>query len=264
MNTTTFLNIALEAAESAEKVMMAHFGGIKQFEWKADRTPVSKADLATEKAIIESIKSKLPRHKFFGEETSTEGNSYAPEDFVWIIDPIDGTINYVHGIPFFASQIALAHKGEILVGVTNIPGQKMLLHAQTGKGAFCNGTKLSVSSQDTISECFSCHGTVRYFDKIGQISNLVRLMNMMKNRGYEDSYVYSLVASGRIDLHLHAHVKLWDIAAAKIIVEEAGGKMTDLKGNEIKIDYTSEPFSILCSNGIIHDKIIEIWNQLKN
>ncbi len=254
MQKSEFLKTALEAVKKAEDIIMQYYASGKlDTELKEDMSPVTVADKEVEKAIIETIRSRFPEHSILGEES---GKNKKDSEYLWIIDPIDGTKNYMRNIPIFAIEIALMKDGEVIMGVSNAPVLKELLYAEKGNGAYLNGRKISVSRTGDIRKAYVCFGGIKHFKK--RIENLIRLSEItMASRGYGDFFAYHLLAQGNTDIMIDCHTNIWDIAAVSIIVEEAGGKFTDIKGNPVteKID------SALATNGKMHDEVVKMLNE---
>ena len=161
-STSQFLKVALEATQKAEEVIMHYYSRSITAESKADGTPVTAGDTEAEKVIIETIATEFPTHGFLGEES---GNTCSKTPYIWIIDPIDGTKNYVRHIPLFATQIALMKDNKLILGVSNAPILKELLYAEKGCGAFMNAQKINVTEISKVPEAMICHGGLRYFNK---------------------------------------------------------------------------------------------------
>ncbi len=249
-NPSEFLKIALEATHIAEEIITHYYSRGVSPESKADGTPVTLADTEAEKAIIETISAQFPDHGFLAEE-SGETNSECP--YVWIVDPIDGTKNYIRHIPLFATQIALMKDNRPVLGVSNSPMLKELLYAEKNCGAFMNNQSINVTRISKIPNAMICHGDLKYFDEKGILANLRNLIHdAYRSRGYGDFYMYHLLASGRADIVIEAAIKIWDIAALAIIVEEAGGMITDTRANPI----CQSTNSIVATNGILHQQIL--------
>ncbi len=249
---TPFLKIAIEAAEAAQVVIKKYYAGDFEIEIKPDETPVTVADVETEKTIKKIILDAFPDHGFFGEET---GKVNENADYNWLIDPIDGTKSFVRGYPFFSTQIALMHKGELIMGVSNSPEFNELAYAEKGFGAWLNGQQINVSDIDSIKKSTLSLGNIASIASKPQwqrVGDLVSSVNRI--RGYGDFYHYHLLASGKIELILESDVNILDIAALAVIVREAGGVFTDLKGDELSLDSTS----VLASNNRdIHSKVLK-------
>jgi len=252
-----FLSVALEASQAAEDIIMSYFYDDFKVTLKKDHTPVTIADKQAELAIKKILKKNFPSHDFLGEET-WEHSKVHEREYLWIIDPIDGTKNFVRQLPFFGTQIALMRKGEIVLGVSNVPVLKELMYAVKGQGAFLNGRKAQVSTVSNFKDAFVCYGNLKYFEKHNYIEPLLRLARECRHtREYGDCWMYHLLAQGKIEMALEAENKIWDIAASKIIVEEAGGKFTEFGGGRI----TKDSISGAATNGVLHKKFLEYFNK---
>ena len=245
-----FLSVALEAASKAETVIMDYYSGRIASELKADGTPVTVADTEAERIIIETITNECLDHGFLGEES---GDMHSDSPYVWIIDPIDGTKNYIRHIPLFATQIALMKEDKLILGISNAPAMGELLCAEKECGAFLNNRRINVTNVGQFDEAMICHGGLKYFNEKGILANLFNLANdVHRTRGFGDCYMYHLLASGRADAVIEAAISIWDIAALTVIVEEAGGTVTNLRGEPI--DKNTD--SILATNGFLHQQIL--------
>ena len=251
-----FLTVALEAAKNAEDIITAYYtGDAMKVEMKADETPVTLADRGAEKAIRETIKQAFPDHGFLGEEYGIEKGS---SPYVWIIDPIDATKNYIRKIPIFGTQIALMEGDELILGVSNAPLLNELLYAEAGSGAFLNGEPITVSSVTQPDDAMVCHGGLKWFVEEGTFPGIYNFINdAARTRGFGDFYMYHLVASARADAVVEAAISIWDIAAITVIVREAGGKVTDIQGQAI----TTDTNSLVATNGILHDTVLNYFNS---
>jgi len=250
-----FLTIALEAARESEKVILEYFdeSGVS-VEMKSDNSPVTVADKKAEHVIHEVVRSYFPDHGFLGEET---GESDTNSEYTWIVDPIDGTRNYSHGIPIFDTQIALMKGEELILGVSNAPALRELLYAEKGKGAYCNDAKIHVSSVQDIDKAFISFGGIRHFEQKKLTVGLVSLANAVNgDHGFGDFWSYTLVARGSMDIMIDPKVNIWDVAALTVILEEAGGVMTDTAGGPI----TKKVQSVIASNGILHARALSYFN----
>ena len=249
-----FLKVALEAAKNAEEIITDYYtGDTMKVEMKEDETPVTLADRGAEKAIRETIKQTFPDHGFLGEEYGIEeGDS----PYIWIIDPIDATKNYIRKIPIFGTQIALMKGEELILGVSNAPLLNELLYAEIGKGAFLNGEPITVSSVTQPKDAMVCHGGLKWFVEKGTFPGIYNLItDAARSRGFGDFYMYHLVASGRVDAVIEAAISVWDIAALTVIVREAGGKVTDIQGQAI----TKATASLVVTNGVLHNTILDYF-----
>ncbi len=251
-----FLKVALEAAKNAEEIITSYYtDGTLKVELKEDETPVTRADTEAERAIRETITQAFPDHGFLGEEYGTqEGTS----PYMWIIDPIDATKNYIRKIPIFGTQIALMKDEELILGVSNAPLLNELLYAEVGNGAFLNGEPIKVSNVSQPADAMVCHGGLKWFVEKSTFPGIYNLINdAARTRGFGDFYMYHLVASGRVDAVIEAAISIWDIAAITVIVREAGGKVTDIHGQAI----TKDTASLVATNGILHNTILDYFNE---
>lgn len=228
---------AKNAAKAAEEVINRFYLNKEQgLEVKSDDTPVTLADKGAESVIRATILDQYPDHGIYGEELGRSDND---SDFLWLIDPIDGTKSFVRGYPFFSTQIALMYQGELVLGVSNASHYGEMAWARKGGGAFLNGEKVSIKEQfEAHSSCISS-GNIRSlveknWHRFGQL-----LLKFGKTRGYGDFCHYHLLASGKIDLVVESDVNILDIAALTVIVEEAGGLMTDIEGDSVGLSTTS-------------------------
>ena len=251
-----FLTVALDAAKNAEEILLSYYNAdTLDVALKPDETPVTRADTEAEKTIRETIKQTFPDHGFLGEEYGIEkGDS----PYIWIIDPIDATKNYVRKIPIFGTQIALMHDKELILGVSNAPLLNELLYAEVDKGAFLNGKPIKVSEVSQPSDAMVCHGGLNWFIEKGTFTGVYDLIKIAaRTRGFGDFYSYHLVASSRADVVIEAAISIWDIAAITVIVREAGGCVTDIQGQAITIDTAS----LIATNGILHNRILDYFNE---
>lgn len=246
------LKIAIEAAKKASERALYYFNNVPPVTIKPDNTPVTKADKETEVIIREHITNEFPNASFVGEEF---GGNLTKGD-VWIIDPIDGTKNFIRGIPLWAILIALLRDGEIILGVSYVPTVNELLYAEKGTGAFLNGKKINVSKIKNIEDSTITHTGNPY--RFSNPENVGNLLNKSAHaRGFGDAYSYHLVATGRADINFEPEVNLWDVAPFKIIIEEAGGKITTLSGDPWNVNIKD----FVATNGLLHDEVIEILNK---
>lgn len=231
------LSVARQAADAAAAVVARHYRTALSVETKADQTPVTVADREAEAAIKQVLRSVFPDHAFYGEEEGREGEG----DFLWLIDPIDGTRSFVRGYPMFSTQIALMHRDELVVGVSNAAQFGEIAWARRGGGAFLNGERIGASGASEFGPATAISiGNVKTLSRGAGWSALARLIQRCgRTRGYGDFYHYHLLARGSIDLVIESDVNILDIAALAVIVREAGGVFTDLAGGELTLDTTS-------------------------
>ena len=234
------LNIMIKAAEKASKSVIRDFGEVEklQVSKKSPTDFVTNADLKAEKIIIEELKKARPNYSILSEENGIEINK--DKNNTWIIDPIDGTMNFLHGIPHFAISIALKTNDEIVSGLIFDPIKDEMFFAEKNKGAFLNNHRLRVSSKNSIEDCLfsSNHDGVKF-------SNL----NMRCTGCAALDLAY--VASGRLDGFFHNNINLWDVAAGKIIVEEAGGIVNDIS------KFEKNNINIRASSSSIKDEMLK-------
>jgi len=254
--TPNYLDVALEAVKEAEQIILKYLDSGVRAELKEDQSPVTVADREAEEKIKQVILSQFPDHTFYGEE----GEKIDLENhhgYTWIIDPIDGTKSYLRHNPLFATQLALLHNGEFVIGVSNAPLLHELVYAEKGKGCFFNDQPIKVSEISTVEDAYMSFGSLKYFTKHNNIDQLLSLAESAKwARGIGDFWSYHLLAQGKLDIMIEADTKLWDIAAMKVIIEEAGGTVSQLDGSPV--DYTTTTF--LATNGKLHQQIIDQFN----
>ncbi len=245
------LQTAIEAANAAGEIALHYFKTNLIVELKADHTPVTKADRECETRIVEILCAEFPDHGVLGEEFGEQlGNGSAR----WIIDPIDGTKNFIRGIPFFATLIALEEDGEITAGVMYAPAIDALLYAQRGQGSYANGKRVHVSDIAQLKEAMLIHGGLHDLKIRPCWQPFLHLVDVSaRQRGFGDALGHSLVMQGLAEVALEPEIKPWDVAASKIIVTEAGGRFSDFAGSPSI--YSGDA---VISNGRIHDEVIRI------
>ncbi len=253
-----YLKVAVDAAKKATVVFKKNFGKAKHIKIKnGDITNfVTEVDLAIEKQIRASILKKFPDHKIIGEEFGQ--SDITKKDLFWIIDPIDGTTNFIHGVPFCCISIALWNNQGPLLCVVYNPSTNELLTAIKGRGAFLNGNKIRVSSSNNIKNFFGAAGWGR--DKSLGIKILpFMIQNANKVRVFGSAALETCaVARGTFDYYVHGRLNIWDMAAAVLLVTEAGGKATDWQGKKI----TPKTKQIIASNGKIHKKLLSLVKKI--
>ncbi len=233
------LNIMIKASEKASKILIRDFGELEklQVSKKGPTDFVSNADIKAEKIIIEELKKARPNYSIISEENGIEKNK--DKSNTWIIDPIDGTINFLHGIPHFAISIALQFNNEIVSGLIFDPIKNELFYAEKNNGAFFNNQRIRVSKKNNINECLFA---------IGKIKNEPDLIYRRSGCAALDM---AYVASGRYDGYFQNNLNLWDIAAGIIIIKEAGGIINDINLSNIG------NIKVLASSTEINTKFIE-------
>ena len=234
------LNIMIKACEKASKVLIRDFGEIEklQVSKKGPSDFVTNSDLRTEKIIIEELKKAKPNYSILSEENGIENNR--DKKNTWIIDPIDGTVNFLHGIPHFAISIALKSNHEIVSGLIFDPIKNEMFYAEKNNGAFFNNQRIRVSKKNDISNCLFVTG--------GKIKNEPKLPYRKSGCAALD---LAYVASGRYDGYFQNNLNIWDIAAGVILIQEAGGIMNDINLSEV------ENFKIRASSNTIYEKMLK-------
>lgn len=246
------LDVAREAADAAAQVIRTHYRRGVTVEIKADATPVTIADRDAESTIKSILKREFPDHAFYGEEHGREGEG----DFLWLIDPIDGTKAFVRGYPMFSTQIALMHRGELVLGVSSAPEFSEIAWARVGGGAFLDGVPMRIATTSDFGPGTAISiGNVKTLTRDSRwdvLGDLIRRSGRI--RGYGDFLHYHLLARGCIDLVIESDVNILDIAALAVIVREAGGVFTDLAGRALTLDTTSA----LAGNPALHAKALAL------
>lgn len=255
MNLQPWLDAARDAARAAGDIIEFYrMRGVAE-ERKADNSPVTLADREAEKAIRSILAEACPEHGFIGEEFGAE---QATADYVWLIDPLDGTKSFVRGYPFYSTQIALMKENRILVAVSSAPAFHEEAWATFGGGAFLNDQPLRVSAIDALNEATLSTGNLASLSRNASswqaYAELVQQTH--RTRGYGDFYHYHLLASGKLDIVFESDVNILDVAALSLVVEEAGGKFTTLSGGAIHTGMRT----VLASNGRLHDEILRRLN----
>lgn len=249
------LSAALAAAEAASAIIRKAFRGNFSVEYKADASPVTEVDVAAERAIRGLLAEHFPSHGFYGEET---GQSALDAEYLWLVDPIDGTKGFVRGYPLFSVQIALMHRGERVLGVSSAPcwngGAGEVIQAVRGEGAWLDGQRLRVSATERLAHTTLSTGNLKSLALSPAWARFGALVPALHRiRGYGDFLHYHYLAAGRIDAVLESDVNILDIAALSVIVEEAGGRFTDLRGAPLTLATTS----VLAAPPGLHAQLLE-------
>ena len=244
------LAAAVEAARAAGEIAMRYYRGGVEVTIKPDRTPVTQADREAEQAITRMLGRAFPDWGFLGEEFGERGS----REIRWIIDPIDGTKNFIRRIPIWAVLIALEERGEITTGVVLNPVTDELFTARRGEGAYKNGERLRVSECEAMKDATVLHSGLRLVREAGHWDGFVRLFDAgSRTRGFGDYYGYGLVAEGKAEIYVEVDLKPWDVAPVKILVEEAGGRLTDFSGRP-----TIYGGTVLATNGRLHAEALRL------
>ena len=233
------LNIMIKASEKASKILIRDFGELEnlQVSKKGPKDFVTNADIKAEKIIIEELKKARPNYSIISEENGVEKNK--DESNFWIIDPIDGTTNFLHGVPHFAISIALQSNNEMVCGLIYDPIKDELFYAEKNHGAYFNNQRIRVSKKRDIDECLFAVGKGKYNP------------DLIYRRSGSAALDLAYVASGRFDGYFQNNLNLWDIAAGIIIVKEAGGIINEIDLSSLK------NIKVLASSAEINTKFIE-------
>ena len=234
------LNIMIKASEKASKILIRDFGEIEklQVSKKGPSDFVTNSDLKTEKIIMDELKKAKPSYSIISEENGIENNK--DKDNTWIIDPIDGTTNFLHGIPHFAISIALKSKDEIISGLIFDPIKDEMFYAEKNRGAYFNNQRIRVSKKNKIDDCL--------FVVEGQFKND---LNLTYRKTGSAALNMAYVASGRYDGYFQKNLNLWDIAAGIVLIKEAGGVI-----NEINLS-NNKNIKLIASSSDINAKLLE-------
>jgi histidinol-phosphatase len=242
---------AVEAARRAGQLAHGYFDQSVHVEWKHDHSPVTVADREAEQLLRQTLHQAFPDDGFLGEEY---GDTPGASGFRWVLDPIDGTRNFVRGIPIWATLVGLEYKGEQIAGVAEAPGINMTWRALRGDGAYRGERRIRVSDVSDLSKSMLFYSSLSWFIKAGRQDAFLELTNKTeRQRGFGDFYGHVLVAEGAGEAMIEHGVHAWDIAALKPIVEEAGGRLTTWTGGA---DITQP--DVMVSNGKLHDEILGI------
>ncbi len=238
------LNIMIKASEKASKILIRDFGEIEnlQVSKKGPADFVTNSDLKVEKIIIEELKKARPNYSIISEENGIEDNK--DKENIWIIDPIDGTINFLHGVPHFAISIALKSNNEIVSGLIFDPIKNEIFYAEKNNGAFFNNHRIRVSKKNDINDCLFATG-----------GKMEKDIDLTYRKSGCASLDMAYVASGRYDGYFQNNLNLWDIAAGIILVNEAGGVL-----NEIDLS-VNKNIKIVASSTNINQKLLEKLNN---
>ena len=248
----SFLKVAEEAITEAERIIMKWYSGAIVSELKADKSPVTQADREAEQAIRAIISRAFPDHGFLGEEY---GTTDSPSGYYWIIDPIDGTKNFMRHIPLFGTLLALIKEDQLQLGISSCPALHEKMHAVKGGAAFLNNNEVTVSSAKRLQDAYISFGGLNAFSAIGKMPHVEKIIKASsRTRAIGDAYAYHLVASGKFEAVIEAKISFWDIAAATAIIESAGGRVTDIEGKPVGKETTT----IVASNGAVHDEILNL------
>lgn len=251
-----WLAFALSACDAADEVALHHFRRDLELMTKPDRSFVTVADQAIERLIRERIHARFPDHGLVGEEYGEEAGTGSLR---WYIDPIDGTHNYIRGVPLFGTLLALEVEGEIQVGVLSAPALRERWYASRGGGAWAVGAagnegprRIRVSRVAALDDAQILYGSAAELDASGKVPGFRALLqSVWRERGFGDFWGYALLAEGAAEAMVEVDAKTWDLAAPLVLIEEAGGRLTDFSGAR-RIDN----LEMVASNGLLHDEVL--------
>lgn len=263
----SFTAVAINTAARAGEWINTKIGNYGQLHLKSSMHDlVTEVDKGSEKMIRNLISTYFPHHTVMGEEgvgqTVEEKQQAVQEamqaEYVWVVDPIDGTTNFVHGFPFFSVSIALAHKGEIIVGVVYDPSRDELFVAEKGKGAYVRGKRILVREEQKLSQCLIATGFPIDRERTlpPNMRGLEAMVPKVRNirTGGSAALHMAYIAAGRLNGFWELGLNAWDTAAGSILIQEAGGKVTDTFGNP----YTLGTRHIVATNGYVHDEVLQV------
>jgi histidinol-phosphatase len=246
-------------ADTADSVSMARFRALDlHVDSKPDLTPVSDADTAVERALRATLGRARPRDAVLGEEFGASDAPAGPGNRQWVIDPIDGTKNFIRGVPIWATLIALMEGDQVMVGMVSAPALGRRWWAARGHGAFAGrhqaaATPIKVSGVSRLADASFCYSDLTGWEQAGRLDGVLDLVRRSwRNRAYGDFYGYMLVAEGAVDIMVEPELSLWDLAALVPIVTEAGGTFTDLAGQP-----GPAGGSAVATNGKLHPDVLD-------
>ena len=255
---TSFVETATEIAYEAGSLLRHYFERRVRFEMKAEFDLVTEADRASEKLVVERLTKHFPSHGIVAEEG---GGHESDSGYRWFVDPLDGTTNFAHGYPIWNVTLALERNGELIAGVVFDPTRDEMFTAERGSGTFLNGRRVRVSGAARVADCLMCTGfpnhnrstnpNIHFFHELAMAAHGVR-------RGGSAAIDLAYVASGRLDGFWEIGLSPWDMAAGILLVEEAGGVCTDMKGGRHHL----KSAHLLTDNGLVHDELLGMFGKI--
>jgi histidinol-phosphatase len=245
--------VAVEAARQAGQLALRYFAQELAVEWKHDQSPVTVADREAEALLRTTLLGRFPDDGFLGEE---HGERPGSSGFRWVIDPIDGTRNFVRGIPIWATLVGLEYRDEQIAGVCDVPALRQTFRALRGSGAFRDDQPVRVSDVGSLDQAILFYSSLSWFVRAGKEKEFLELaVRTQRQRGFGDFYGFVLVAQGSGEVMVEHGVHTWDVAALKPILEEAGGRLTDWDNTP-----TVHRPDVIASNGRLHEATLRILN----
>jgi myo-inositol-1(or 4)-monophosphatase len=256
--TASFVEVAAEIAREAGALLAEYFERRVSFELKGEFDLVTEADRASERLVVDRLRARFPSHSIVAEEGGAHAGS---SEYRWYVDPLDGTTNFAHGFPVYNVTLALEHAGELVAGVIFDPNRQEMFSAERGSGAFLNGEQIHVSKAQRIEESLVATGfpsrkrhlsvNVHFFYQLGMLSHGVR-------RAGSAAIDLAYVACGRFDAFWEFGLNPWDIAAGILLVTEAGGRCSDMKGGPASLRGPH----VLADNGVLHPEIVDLFAEI--
>ncbi|GIO67756.1 inositol monophosphatase family protein [Paenibacillus sp. FSL M7-1455] len=266
----SYTAVAINAASKAGEWIKTRLGTVKQLNTKSAVSDlVTEVDKGAESMIRKLIFTHFPDHAILGEEGVEPGpeasaqalEKYAEEEYLWIVDPVDGTTNFVHGFPFFSVSIALAHKGEVIVGVIYDPSRDEMFVAEKGKGAYVHGKRMQVSGEAKLEESLLATGfpVGRESTLPVNMAGLMHLAPKVRNirSGGSAALHLAYVAAGRLTGFWEIGLNAWDTAAGALMVTESGGQITDTAGNP----YSLRTRHVAATNKAVHAELVQALKE---
>ncbi len=251
----SLLGFSQKIVKESSEITMRYFkpGGIKST-FKKDKSPVTIADLKCDDFLLKQIKAKYPSHSILSEENGVYENG---SEFRWIIDPIDGTRNFMRGYPFWGTLLSVEYQGEVVIGIISMPVINLFIHAAKGKGCYINNKRYKVSKINEIKNSYLLYSSLKHILETGYKDNFFKLASKCEyTRGFGDCHGHTFIIGGMAEIMIDPIVAPYDIAPTKICVEEAGGRLTDFHGIESIYNKTA-----VITNGLVHDEVLEILNS---
>jgi myo-inositol-1(or 4)-monophosphatase len=268
----SFTAVAVNIASKAGEWIKSKVGQASRISSKTSASDlVTEVDKGAESLIRKLIHTYFPTHAILGEEGAEPGPEGAmkaleevgEDEYVWIVDPIDGTTNFIHGLPFFSVSIALAHRGEVIVGVIYDPSRDEMFVAEKGKGAYVHGNRIEVSGEERLADCLLATGfptdreTVLPIN-LRQLTSVINSVRNVRNAGSAALHL-AYVAAGRLSGFWEMNLNAWDLAAGILLVQEAGGRVSDISGEPYQLAVRN----IVATNGRIHDALLTELKKVK-
>jgi histidinol-phosphatase len=247
----TDLELALILADLSDRISLPRFGATDLVvDTKPDMSPVTDTDRAVEEAVRSYLSTERPGDAVVGEEFGDDGDAGTR----WIIDPIDGTKNFIRGVPVWGTLIAVERAGELVVGVASAPAMGRRWWAARDQGAFADGRPIRVSGITALHDAHLSHASLVSWERYGRGEDLLTLARRVwRSRGFGDFWQHMLVAEGAVDVAVEPEVELWDLAPIQVIVEEAGGRFSDLSGAS-----RADGGSAVTTNGLLHEQVLAV------